>query len=294
MALIKSRLKRTIPWWIKIAFKLLLSRLPISKKLWQKIGIFVPGQMINPDYAINIFLKHFNQISEYLPNNFSYLELGPGDSLGTSVIAWAFGACQGYLIDAGAYACKDIGIYKSLINKLLSFHISKDILPLLNLHTINEILNATNCKYFNEGLISLKSIPSNSIDFVVSNAVLEHIKLIEFEKTIKELYRIQKPGSYGSHTIDFKDHLSGRLNNLRFSPKLWESSLFAKSGFYTNRLRPSVVISSFENVGFSIINLKKNIWPKIPTYRDKMHPSFQKYSDMDLKISSMNLLVEKG
>ena len=101
------------------------------------------------------------------------------------------------------------------------------------------------------------------------------------------MYRILKVGSFCSHRIDLKDHLGGSLNNLRFSNKLWESQLMKNSGFYTNRLRASEIISIFEKTGFFIHSIDENKWNKIPIPRKKMHPEFHKFSESELWLSGI-------
>lgn len=91
-----------------------------------------------------------------------------------------------------------------------------------------------------------------SIDFIWSQAVLEHIRKSEFLDTMLELHRILRPNGVCSHVVDLKDHLGGALNNLRFSEKLWESNFMASSGFYTNRIRYSEMLDIFHQAGFSV------------------------------------------
>ncbi|MGB1548645.1 MAG: methyltransferase, partial [Alphaproteobacteria bacterium] len=56
-----AALKGAIPWWIKIAGKLVLSRLPVSFRAWRRLGLFLPGAMQSPAYAIAVFQRHFQQ-----------------------------------------------------------------------------------------------------------------------------------------------------------------------------------------------------------------------------------------
>ena len=88
-----------------------------------------------------------------------------------------------------------------------------------NNDTLQNILSKTNSLYLTNGLGDLKKIKSGSIDFIFSQAVLEHIRLNEFNETIKQLYRVLKIDGTSSHQIDLRDHLSENLNNLRFSKK---------------------------------------------------------------------------
>ena len=68
---------------------------------------------------------------------------------------------------------------------------------------------------------SIKKIPSNSVDLIFSQAVMEHIRKKDFEAMNSELYRVLKKDGVISHQIDLRDHLGGGLNNLRFSDSLW-------------------------------------------------------------------------
>jgi len=275
--------KSLTPWWTKIIFKVLSSRLRLPYNLWRKIGIFKHGSMLKPDYAIHVFEKHLQQCEDYLPDNFSVLELGPGDSLSTALIASNQGASRILLVDNDTFASSDIKNYS-----LLYEHLG---IPSHN--SIEEMLRETTTNYYVDGLESLKSIQSNTVDFIFSQAVLEHIYLDEFEETINELFRIQKLGGISSHRIDFKDHLAKSLNSLRFSKEFWESAWFASSGFYTNRLRESQVTDYFYKAGYEILVRETDCWEELPLPRAILHSEFEDFSDEDLLIRGLNLIVKK-
>lgn len=40
-----QNLKQKLPWWLKIASKLILARLPLSYQIWKKSGLFEHGHM---------------------------------------------------------------------------------------------------------------------------------------------------------------------------------------------------------------------------------------------------------
>ena len=286
-------MKRFLPWWAKIASKVVLSRLPVSGRIWQKLGLFVPGSMLDPDYVISVYHQHFSNLRA-VHDGIHYLEFGPGDSLATCIIAWAHGASGGYLVDNGAYASEDIRCYYPLIKKLMSIGSRRDISCLMDCKNVEEILSATNCRYMQSGLESLKSIDDECIDLVFSQAVLEHVRLAEFSDVAKELYRIQKISGIGSHRIDFKDHLGGSLNSLRFSANLWEKDWFAfRSGFYTNRIRLSQVLSEFESAGFVVEVSGTEMWDQLPLRKDQMSKEFIGMEDTDLLTKGANIIVKK-
>jgi SAM-dependent methyltransferase len=277
-------IKRYTPWWLKIIFKLVFSKLGLPYDLWRKIGIFRHGSMLDPEYAISVFERHYQPCVEYLPDKFSVLELGPGDSLATALIAANRGASKIILVDHGKFASLEINDYLLFYNHL-GLRADK---------SIEDLLNKTNAEYHVEGLESLKNIPTNSVDFIFSQAVLEHIYLDEFEGTIRELFRIQKPGGVSSHRIDFKDHLKNSLNSLRFSRHLWEAEWFANSGFYTNRLRESQVTDQFVNAGYEIIQKETANWDDFPIPRGKLHLEFEHLSEKDLLTTSLDLITRKS
>lgn len=143
------------------------------------------------------------------------------------------------------------------------------------------------------GLESLRSLSNETVDFIFSQAVLEHISLSDFSNVIKETYRILKFGGVASHKIDLKDHLGGSLNNLRFSKMVWESNLFSLSGFYTNRLRASEIVELFKESCFNIVGYKESRWEEIPISRDLIHPEFACLTKNDLLISGVEIVVRK-
>lgn len=292
-----ARWRAAIPWWAKIAAKLILSRLPIGSRGWQKLGLFSPGFMLDPNYAIAVFRCHYERTGSPAPG-FTYLELGPGDSLATAAVAWAHGAAGGWLVDAGAYASRDIAAYRALFARLAeqrdSLRLSRDAEVLHSCATIAEFLAATNCTYREDGLTGLRAVPSTSVDIVLSQATLEHVPRHEFAATIGEFHRLMKPAGMMSHQVDFKDHLGGSLHNLRFPEWLWEKPWFARrSGFYTNRLRLSEVTTAFTTAGFTVEVLNRVQWDSAPLPRHRLARQFQGLSEDDLRTSGAALVARK-
>lgn len=83
--------------------KILLSRLPISYDLLRRPSLFRHGAMDVPQCALEA-VRSMIQAAGYEDrlDGLSVLELGPGDSLATALIAHALGARQAVLVDAGA------------------------------------------------------------------------------------------------------------------------------------------------------------------------------------------------
>ena len=285
-------IKQFVPWWSKIAIKIVLSRFPLSYHFWgQKLGIFQHGQMLDPEYACEIIDSHYAKTRSYLPDTFVVCELGPGDSLATAMVAPCYGGVKSYLVDMGNYATKNKLYYQQLADFLAAKHFKG--FNYVSNFTLNEVLEKNNSYYLTNGLEGLRSLPNETVDLVFSQAVLEHIRLSDISDVIRETYRILKSGGVASHKIDLKDHLGGSLNNLRFSKMVWESNLFSLSGFYTNRLRASEIVELFKESCFKIVSYKESRWEEIPISRGLIHPEFACLAKNDLLISGLEIVVRK-
>ena len=122
--------------------------------------------------------------------------------------------------------------------------------------------------------------------------MLEHIHLEKFESILKELHRVLKSGSVCVSLLDFRDHLSGSINHLGFSKKIWESYLFRNSGFYTNRLRPSQMINLFSKNRFEVSIFRQDFLDKIVLPRTKLSKDYRNLSDDDLRTTGMILVAK--
>jgi hypothetical protein len=244
-------------WRIKIIAKILLKRLPLPYKFWRALGLFKLGKMSQEHYAEKIFYLHFKNFPEKSrPENFTLLELGPGDSLLSGLFSYINGCKQTYLIDTGNFSDCSLNLYKHILKK--SAKSSLDDLP--EFETTTEMCEQLSIIYLTDGLDSLGTIEDNSVDFIFSHSVMEHVRKAEISETLKELYRMQAYGGYSSHNIDYQDHLGGNINNLRFSESLWESEFFAQSGFYTNRINAPDMHENFRKAGFKIIDENFGNW----------------------------------
>lgn len=278
-----------IPWWGKILAKICLSRLPISYDFWRKLGVFRHGEMDQFEYSIRIFENHC-LAADILSNmqGKHILELGPGDSINSAILASSKGA-RVTLIDSGSFANKDVAAYKKFASYLTKKGLSApDLTAAKNIEDVLEICGAL---YFTDGRESFCKIRDNSVHLIFSQAVLEHINKYEFQSMMEECYRVLVPGGKASHRIDLRDHLGGALNNLRFSEKLWESKFFSSSGFYTNRLRWPEFLESFNNASFKEVKSELEKWDTLPTRYQDLNESFKLFSEKDLLVKGANIIL---
>ena len=276
-------------WIVKIVAKIVLARLPLPVSFWRAIKLFRHGAMDNPAYALKIFKLHYARWTRPHAEGWTCLELGPGDSLLTALIAKAHGAGRVYLVDAGNFASTEISAFLDVAQKLKAEGLP--VPDLAGCHNIEQILQKCGATYLTNGLADLRQIPSGSVDFAFSNAVLEHVRANEFEATMVELARIAHPQSQQSHIVDLRDHLHNSLNNLRFSASVWEGNLFSRSGFYTNRLRRCQIVQMMEKAGFEVEAIGQTTWPQLPLGKEQMHPDFRSFSESELMISTFDVVL---
>jgi len=278
-------------WRSRIVAKRILSRLPISYHRWASLGLFRHGHTDDPGYAWRVLERHVPLLPT-LDRPWRGLELGPGDGLLTALIAPAFGSGGVTLLDAGDFAHRDAERYLTSLGALATKHPGAAIPDLSACRDAAEMLAAVHGAYLTHGLESMRSLPTASFDFIWSQAVLEHVRAAEYADMAREMRRVLAPGGTMSHLIDFKDHLGGALNNLRFPSPRWEAEGFAaRSGFYTNRIRLGATISAFTAAGFDVEAISVRRWSKLPIARRNLAPEFAGLSDEDLVVSGAHLVM---
>ena len=285
---------------MRIFTKILLARLPVPYRIWKRLRVFEHGDMNDPQLAFNTMLTHARSAGVVatgapLPHfltagtEFNVLELGPGDSLFSAVIAKALGASRTWMVDAGSFATKEMPAY----GKLFDFLHEKGFADRTEnaSKAIDDVLGECGGEYLTDGVGSLAGLSAASIDFCFSNAVLEHIPKADFTKLTSELKRVLKPTGACLHRVDLQDHLGGGLNNLRFSEPRWEGSLFRNSGFYTNRIRYGEMVEAFSRAGFECIVSRVTRWDSLPVDRSALDVSFRQLPDEDLLVSGFDMVL---
>ena len=269
--------------------KIVLSRLPVDYVRWQRIGLFRHGRMDKVEYAVKIFHAHIARsgLDGKLKGK-TVLELGPGDSVASAIIAYSHGA-QTILVDAGSFAKNNPETYQTLARYLAVLGYVPP--ELSGCKSLDDVLSACNARYLTAGLESLATIPGNSVNLIFSQAVLEHVFKEDFLATQRECFRILCSDGVCSHKVDLRDHLGGGLNNLRFPDKIWESTFFVRSGFYTNRIRFKQMMQYFCDAGFQVEVGDIRRWDHLPIDRGNLAREFQNFTDEELSISGFNVVL---
>jgi SAM-dependent methyltransferase len=109
-------------------------------------------------------------------------------------------------------------------------------------------------------LEELSIVPDQSIDVVISNAVLEH--LYDLPLAFSHLARITKPGGLGIHQVDFRDHrdFSHPLDHLLLEDEEFCQEFTQRQGECGNRYRPAEMKQLFDLAGFEVRIFQPNLF----------------------------------
>ena len=226
----QSALRNRIPWWSKVVCKLLLVAIPVRHPTLRKLGLTRHGDMETPEWAYAIFGQHFDvSKTGCMPQGFTVLELGPGDSVFTALMAYTAGARTTYIVDVAPMAATDVELYR----RMASFLKSKGLAApdLSEARTLDDVLARCNARYLTGGLASLRELPTEGVDFIFSCSVLQHVHLDELPNPLAQLRRVIKQSGVSVHSIDLRDMLGQTLHHLKFPPRIWESAAFRRAAF---------------------------------------------------------------
>jgi hypothetical protein len=288
-------------WKFKLALKLCSGKLPALKRAFKRLGYFRHGKMASGEYAAGVFARHFEEYlrprdetaarPEPVKKGGTCLEIGPGESLLTVMLARAAGFERVILVDDGRQIDEDVEVYREFSRRLRAE--GHDVPAIGPGWGIADILKAYGGEYLTGGLGSLASLPDGSVDFSFSHAVFEHLPREQVPEWLRELRRVSGASARSSHLVDLRDHLGGSIQHLRFTDSFWESAAVRRSGVYTNRLRYSQWMQSFQEAGWRARLVERQAYPVLPLDRDRLAPAFHSMDDSDLIIHGFQVTLEE-
>ena len=285
-------MKSEILWRLKLVIKLLISFFKIPYSVYSKLLILKHGDMNDSSHAINVFNEHLSllDITSCNIEGNTILELGPGDSLSTGVIAGALGAKRTFLIDAGDFASKNINLYNDLLEDLYK---RKIISKKYCFNSFKDLINQFNIVYLTSSIeTNFSKIQESEIDITISHVCLEHVFKEDLAILFNLISKKSKKYSLQSHIIDFKDHLNYSLNNMRFSNKFWKSPVVKNSSAYTNRVKLSEYKELLVGTNYKIIKELNNKWDELPISQSAIHQCYN-YKMNDLLIKESKIVAKR-
>lgn len=207
-----------------------------------------------------------------------FVEVGTGHMVNVPTALWLLGAGETFTVDLNRYLSGVLvaesndyirrneahilslfgekasdRTFQTRFRQLMSFSGSLDAL-----------LEMMKVRYVSPGDAAALPIPDHSVDFHISNTVLEHIPAQSLSRILAEARRVLAPAGLIIHNIDPSDHFShddsaiSSVNFLRFSDKEWDR--WAGNEFmYQNRLRGVDYVELFERSGVHVLRLESTV-----------------------------------
>lgn len=243
----------------------------VSKTIYRKLGNTVgANRRLNLDPA---YLKRgewlYNHIKQYEINrgeNKRFLELGTGWMHFFSTYLRLFFNFEGALFDV--WDNRQLNALKSNFSQVASqlstenifsdeeLVLAKSVIKKIEgIDSFDDLYTLLNFKYQMSPNGSLDMLPENYYDLIFSIDVLEHVSAAYLQDSIKEYFRLLKPGGYTMHQIGVDDHLThyasneSKKNYLKFSDKQW-SLLYQNDVQYFNRVSYDIFREYFVDAGF--------------------------------------------
>jgi SAM-dependent methyltransferase len=222
------------------------------------------------DFTLQVGGVYLDALRQLMPSleGKTVLEVGPGIHFGFVLVLAAYGArpqvADRYLApwDAGYHP----RYYALLRDELCRRDPRVDAAPL------TAILRAkgypADVITRHETALEQLAAPDNSVDVVFSNAVAEH--LYDPRAAFKRLYRLTRPGGWGLHQVDFRDHRNFQrpLEYLLMSEEEFRTEYDLCHGECGNRFRPEEMTEQIRAAGFEVLQFQGNLFAELEYLRD--------------------------
>jgi hypothetical protein len=164
-----------------------------------------------------------------------------------------------------------------------------------------QFMSAANIRYIAPGDASNTGLSSESIDYHISNTVLEHIDGENILKIMSEAERLMKSDGLAIHFIDLSDHFQhqdsqiNKINFLKYTEKEW-LRIAGNNFAYCNRLRSSVYLELFDR--FKILKIAKEVdresLSQLTSGEFIVDPEFAEMDREDLACTALSICLAKS
>lgn len=170
---------------------------------------------------------------------------------------------------------------------------------LLQADDLNALLKLAEVEYHAPADARQSQLPSNSVDLVYSNSVMEHVPKDDIRDLMHESMRILRPGGLALHNVACNDHYAHMdrgisfVNYLQFSESQWR--WWNNSLQYQNRLRASEFLEMAVKAGLSVIYKHTSVRPGTSDALAKFEvaPEFRRFPPEDLATTSIDFIARK-
>jgi SAM-dependent methyltransferase len=303
-------------WKNKAHILAVLSRVPFGRQIYHKMQRSVRTNQLDAKLEIRKASEIIQLMKEAkrTPRNANILEIGTGWRPFVPMMLSLLNAKSILTIDVNPWLDEEyafetfecIGSHLELIAKECGVDINsiehryQEMVP--DKKTLTSLLDSCRIDYLCPGDARKTDIPDETIDFVVSSNVLEHIPAEILSEILVESKRILKQNGFAVHRFNPQDHYSESDNSitganfLQFSEKEWK--WYGGTGLaYHNRLRCRDYENLFEQNGFKFevnrVRMDQKALNAIHANELSIHDDYKNYSPEELAADYMWVVAGK-
>jgi len=281
-------------------------------------------------YCYSVWLRHLvlaassGRLRAGVPR--SVAELGPGDSVGIGIAALLSGAERYYALDLLPYS--DLMRSRALLEELVGLFRARATIPgedefpalkpaladlsfpfaLLRDDALRAALDPTRLASIGEAIDRAADAPTlivyqapwndpavirpSSVDFIFSQAVLEHVD--DLEAVYAAMRTWLAPGGLMSHQVDFRSHRKADTwdGHWTYSDLAWKV-VVGRRAFLLNREPYSRHLELLWRNGFEVV-LDRPVRAESSLHRERLAPRFRVLSDLDRTTSGAYFLAVRS
>lgn len=250
-------------------------------------------------YSLSIYYKIRNLIDEVFSTTKKldrYVHLGCGQFILPDILLAASGRVKELYLVEPYHQIFDFEHSLSILKELrLAFNFQDVELNDLYIKKTSEleyIVNNSIVKIIKEPCKLDAVIPANSVEFMFSNAVLEHVD--DVDGLFIQTKVVLKKGAYAWHQVDLRDHRpnTDSLDFLQYSDDEW-LNINRLEAEYVNRLRVPDYIKSIERAELTVNSFDINL--RYPACVNDLHLNerFSQNNQDDIDALSVAILLTK-
>lgn len=270
---------------------------------------------VNAAYYYTVWMRHVCSAAHFdcWPAPTTVLEIGPGTALGTGIAALLSGVQQYIAYDASPILSPDFDeeLWAGLLTLfrerrdfaekdriVLSTAFPRHLLPD---DLIQQTLSAARLDRVQSSiqqridlvryLSDFASLPSDSVDYLFSHSVLEHVA--DLATMYQAMWRCLRPGGVMTHSIDFSAHGTSPYWNGHWTvPDFVWHLMQGKRIYFINREPASTHRALLEQTGFEIRGFHCTTLAS-PLTRNDLAPRFRQLAESDFTTCSAFIVARK-
>lgn len=223
-------------------------------------------------------------------------ELGPGGSLSNAFYLYQLGGDSTCLIDVHNFVNTGYILSKKEYRDYVlpaEYEKKRSLPSFKDGASLEKYMKEINAVYYTDGLAGYKRVPNESVDFLYSCTVLQHIRRNIFVDSVNEMYRMMKLGAVGYHWVDLMDMMGGKKNHLRYSDEYWNDEVHRNMRCYTNRIQCREMCKIFQDAGFKIKRIEREYFDRLPIKKRLLNDGFKGLPKRELYTKTFSIIVEK-